>query len=203
MALIQGTRNLTIGEAMGGQETQQQFMEDSLLTSLRVAIPGVVDEFFPDMGTVNVQPVIMEWVKTSIFSSEAVALPLLQDVPVCFPQAGGYRITFPIKKGDECLVIFADMCIDSWWQNGGKDANGNILPQTQAEVRRHDLSDGFAIMAPSSLPTMLNKSINTESMVIEGEGTILVNGVDLNRFFNHTHTVRIGDNTYTSSVPNY
>ncbi|MGU0160079.1 Gp138 family membrane-puncturing spike protein [Escherichia coli] len=24
-----------------------------------------------------------------------------------------------MKAGDECLVIFADRCIDFWWQNGG------------------------------------------------------------------------------------
>jgi hypothetical protein len=43
----------------------------------------------------------------------------------------------PVKNGDECLVIFADMCIDAWWSNGGI--------QNQIERRRHDLSDAICI----------------------------------------------------------
>ena len=46
-------------------------------------------------------------------------------------------MTFPIKTGDECLVVFACRAIDVWWQSGGV--------QPPAETRMHDLSDGFVI----------------------------------------------------------
>lgn len=46
-------------------------------------------------------------------------------------------MTFPIKKDDECLVIFSDLSIDNWWESG------NV--QNPVEQRRHDLSDGMAI----------------------------------------------------------
>ena len=54
------------------------------------------------------------------------------------PRAGGYVLGFAPQVGDECLVVFADCCIDSWWQSGSV--------QSQADSRRHDLSDGFAIL---------------------------------------------------------
>jgi hypothetical protein len=66
-------------------------------------------------------------------------IPVLEDVPLCWPRAGGFNFIAPIKPGDEVLVFFADMCVDNWWQSGGL--------QPQAEIRRHDLSDGFAIPA--------------------------------------------------------
>lgn len=68
--------------------------------------------------------------------------PLLVDVPVVFPRGGGCTLTFPVKAGDECLVIFADRCIDFWWQNGGV--------QEPVDDRVHDLSDAFCIVGPQS-----------------------------------------------------
>ncbi|MFW8450019.1 Gp138 family membrane-puncturing spike protein, partial [Klebsiella pneumoniae] len=65
----------------------------------------------------------------------SVNLPLLVDVPVVFPRGGGCTLTFPVKPGDECLVIFADRCIDFWWQSGGI--------QEPVDERMHDLSDAF------------------------------------------------------------
>ncbi|EEO7834860.1 translation initiation factor IF-2 [Salmonella enterica] len=68
--------------------------------------------------------------------------PLLVDVPVVFPRGGGCTLTFPVKVGDECLVIFADRCIDFWWQNGGV--------QEPVDDRVHDLSDAVCIVGPQS-----------------------------------------------------
>jgi phage baseplate assembly protein gpV len=63
---------------------------------------------------------------------------------VFFPGGGGLTLTFPIKPGDECLVIFASRCIDAWWQQGGIKG--------QAELRMHDLSDGFIFAGVRSQP---------------------------------------------------
>lgn len=63
------------------------------------------------------------------------------------PRGGGFALTFPVAAGDECLVVFADACIDSWWQSGGV--------QNQAEKRRHDLSDGIVIPGLWSQPNKL------------------------------------------------
>ena len=69
------------------------------------------------------------------------------DVPVMFPRGGGYVLTFPVQKDDECLVVFSDMCIDAWFSLGGI--------QNQIEKRRHDLSDAIAILGLWSQPKKL------------------------------------------------
>ena len=65
----------------------------------------------------------------------------------------------PIQPGDECLVVFADMCIDAWWQSGGI--------QNQIDRRRHDLSDGFAICGfksqPNTVPGYSGSSVQIKS----------------------------------------
>ena len=97
--------------------------------------------------TCVVQPTIKILVRQSDGTQVATQIPVLRDVPIVFPCAGGFAITLPIQQGDEVLVIFASRCIDGWWQNGGV--------QNQAEFRLHDLSDGFAIPGPQSLPNVL------------------------------------------------
>ena len=112
------------------------------------SIPGIVDSVNLDAQTLSVQPSIQGIVLDEESNATNVNLPLCVDVPIVWPRAGGFSLTFPIKQGDEVLIVFASRCIDSWWQNGGVGS--------QAELRMHDLSDGFAMLAPTSQPKKLS-----------------------------------------------
>lgn len=114
------------------------------LSSTWTALPGEIESFDAEAQTVVVQPTIQAEVTAQDGSTSLATLPLLLDCPVQFPRGGDGTITFPVKKGDECLVVFSSRCIDAWWQNSGV--------QPQAELRMHDLSDGFAILGFSSKP---------------------------------------------------
>lgn len=119
-----------------------QIAIQSGLAGAWTALPGIVQSFDPDAVTVTVQPAIQGVVTRPDGSTVAVNLPLLPDVPVMFPRGGGATLTFPVKDGDECLVVFSSRCIDAWWQSGGV--------QIPMESRMHDLSDGFALVGPMS-----------------------------------------------------
>lgn len=110
---------------------------DAGTKKLRCACPGIVQGFDAATQTVSVKLAIKEILKIDGNETE-VEIPMLVDVPVVMPRAGGFCLLMVPQSGDECLVIFSDMCIDSWYQSGGI--------QSQAERRRHDLSDGFAIL---------------------------------------------------------
>ncbi|NHB94369.1 phage baseplate assembly protein V [Photorhabdus cinerea] len=114
----------------------------ALSSQLRVAMPGIIQSFNAEAATCVVQPAIKSGIADPEGKATSVSLPLLVDVPVIFPRGGGVTLTFPVKAGDECLVIFADRCIDFWWQSGGV--------QEPADQRQHDLSDAFAIVGPQS-----------------------------------------------------
>jgi hypothetical protein len=92
-----------------------------------------------------------------------VTIPLLLDVPVLFPGAGGYALTYPVKAGDEGLVILASRCIDSWWTRGGV--------QAQAELRMHDLSDGFFLPGFRSNPRKLTGFSNSVIRMTTDDGS--------------------------------
>lgn len=113
-----------------------------LAQNLRVAMPGIIQSFDVKSVTAVVQPAI-RCVETDNNGNRTTRdYPLLTDVPVVFPRGGGCTLTFPVQAGDECLVIFADRCIDFWWQSGGV--------QEPVDDRMHDLSDAFAIVGPQS-----------------------------------------------------
>jgi len=126
---------------IGGEQQTAQAIAESLATQLRVAMPGIIQSFDPDAVTCTVLPAIRGIIPTQVGVNPS-DLPLLVDVPVIFPHGGGCTMTFPVKRGDECLLVFSDRCIDFWWQNGGV--------QEPVDPRQHDLSDAFAIIGPQS-----------------------------------------------------
>lgn len=143
--------------------TQLQIIKDAVnaaMANLWTCLPCEVLEYDADAVTVNVQPSIKIPVYLPDGEVETVELPMLLDVPVMFPCAGGFTITHPIQKGDECLVNFADRNIDLWWQSGGI--------QNPFDTRKHDLSDGFAFFRPQSQAKKIS-GISTTDLEIRND----------------------------------
>lgn len=126
-----------------------------LITAARMdmhtAMPGIIQSFDPVHMTCTVQSAIRGAIITPNGRAEAADLPLLVDCPVVFPGGGGYVLTYPLKPGDEALIIIAERCIDAWWQSGGV--------QAAAEYRLQDLSDGFVIPGPRSQPHVVTGGV--------------------------------------------
>lgn len=124
------------------------------------ALPGIIQSFDPAKMTVVVQPSIQALWRDPLGNQTWQTMPLCLDVPVMFPGGGGCTMTFPLMEGDECLLIFASRCIDAWWQSGGIGV--------QAEMRMHDLSDGFCLPGPRSQPRVLS-GISTSALQIRSD----------------------------------
>ena len=133
---------VALNSQLGSKEQADAQLAQAIMSAMRVSIPGIIQSFDPDAVTAVVQPAIKGAEQDESGAEVSVNLPLLVDVPVVFPRGGGCTLTFPVKEGDECLVIFADRCIDFWWQSGGI--------QEPVDGRMHDLSDAFCIVGPQS-----------------------------------------------------
>ncbi|WP_427150976.1 Gp138 family membrane-puncturing spike protein [Klebsiella pneumoniae] len=133
---------VALNSQLGSKEQADAHLAQAIMSAMRVSIPGIIQSFDPDAVTAVIQPAIKGVEHDASGAEVSVNLPLLVDVPVIFPRGGGCTLTFPVKAGDECLVIFADRCIDFWWQNGGI--------QEPVDERMHDLSDAFCIVGPQS-----------------------------------------------------
>ena len=136
---------MNIDEVIQQPGQKERFLKEDIFCNLHVAVPGEVVSYDSINRTVVVQPVIREW--DSIENP-----PLLTDVPVFFPGGASMGMTFTVEKGDECLVIMADRCIDSWLQSGGVS--------TPNVARVHSLSDGFAFVGFRSNPHKINGGKN-------------------------------------------
>lgn len=121
---------------------------NSLQGKIWTAIPAIITSINYQKYTVSCKPAIKGQITDENQNVTKVDLPLLVDVPIVMPHAGNWVLSFPIKVNDECLVVFSSRCIDAWWQSGGV--------QNPMEDRMHDLSDGFAVLAPFSQPFAKN-----------------------------------------------
>ena len=117
-------------------EITEGFLEQALETfrkeifdSLHVAMPGQVVAYDDSTGTATIQPAV----RRRDMDGNVVTAPVLNGVPVFLPTAD-----FVPQAGDQCMVIFADCCIDGWFDTGSA-----VVPPAK---RMHDLADGFAIV---------------------------------------------------------
>ena len=116
----------------------------SMQAGLWTALPAIVERFDAAKMTVDAQPAVSGRARDKDGVWQPIAMPKLLDCPVVFPGGGGATLTFPVKAGDECLVVFASRCIDGWWDQGGSPVPPSL--------RMHDLSDGFAFLGVRSRP---------------------------------------------------
>lgn len=146
---------------IGGEQQTAQAIADSVSTQMRVAMPGIIQSFDPDTVTCTVEVALR-----GIVGDGSTELKPLVDVPVIFPRGGGCTLTFPVKEGDECLLIFADRCIDFWWQSGGV--------QETVDPRQHDLSDAFAIVGPQSQAQKISNISTSAAQLRSDDGSAFV-----------------------------
>ncbi|HDZ1216308.1 Gp138 family membrane-puncturing spike protein [Klebsiella pneumoniae] len=142
----------------------------SVKKTLRVAMPGVIQSFDPENLTcvveISVFSVKPEGKSVDRLDVDNVFYPLILDAPVIFPRGGGVTLTFPVKEGDECLVVFADRCIDFWWQNG------NV--QNGSRGRMHDYSDAFVIPGPQSQAKKISGISTTAAQLRTDDGSAFI-----------------------------
>lgn len=104
----------------------------SAAADLHVSIPATVVRVELGRGLVDAQPLVKD-----IFEGQAASVPVITNVPIVWPGAGGFRLTFPIAVDDVVLLVFSDRSLDLWLEKGGE-----VDPK---DPRRHALSDAIAI----------------------------------------------------------
>lgn len=152
-------------ERYSDPEEALRVAQDGHQARIWTALPAIVQRFDADRMIAEVQPTVTGVRRKQDGRFEELRMPLLLDCPVVFPGGGGVTLTFPIKLGDEVLVVFASRCIDSWWQLGGV--------QGQAEQRMHDLSDGFVIPQVRSQPRRFTVSTAAAQLRTD-DGAVLI-----------------------------
>ena len=90
---------------------------DNRLAGVHTALIAKVENYNAEKQLVDVSPALIQSMRTLNGEWHKETLPLLCDVPVLFPRAGGFFISFPIKPGDFVQLIFNEVDIESWFEN--------------------------------------------------------------------------------------
>lgn len=83
------------------------------LLDVHTALIGRVQTYYSETQTADIEPVLKRTLSTIDGEIKQESLPLLIDVPIIFPSAGGFFVSFPVKPGDFVQIIFNEVSIDS------------------------------------------------------------------------------------------
>lgn len=108
-------------------------IQAKIAKNLKVALPGIIKkyDYKKQMADIELPPDVLS-------DGYTMKMPTLSGVPVLFPRCGGASITFPVKQGDGCLVVFLDRDSRQWFGGTPKEK-----PQTG---RAHSLNDAVAFV---------------------------------------------------------
>ncbi len=101
------------------------------LYDVHTALPGTIISYDSTLQKATIHPSL----KKSYLDGTTQEMPILNNVPVIFPRAGGASLTFPVVQGDTCLLLFIERSIDLW-----KSVGGVVAPD---DPRKFDLSDAL------------------------------------------------------------
>ena len=129
-----------------------------------IMMPGRILEYFPETQTATVRISVERTFDTSVSSSNRINRGLLEDVPVHTPSGGGWSLTFPIRVGDTCLIMFSQFGYDHWMfdnkDSAGIRTDGDPMPWTR---RRFSVADGFALVGFNPLPVAIQDYSSSNS----------------------------------------
>lgn len=126
---------------------------------IHTAVPAVITAFDAGSGLATVQPKA----KFKKPNGDTMDYPSVSGVPVVFPQSQNVTIAFPVKAGDNCLLVFGEKALDYWLYGKETDTELNF-----------DLSNAIAI---PSLSTTGNAAMQTacaeDAAVVQAGGVVL------------------------------
>ena len=163
--------------------------------NIHVSMIGKIESYNPQTNRASITPVgtmtCPDW--------QELQYPTIHNVPIQYPCGNGGKsgVTFPVKQGDTCIIIFADHQIENFLSGEKSD-----------DMRNHSMNDAYAIptLFSDSVPTlksnpngvcMFNNGslvvLNSSSMTINltdgtsvsiGGGDLVVNGISV---VHHVH----------------
>jgi len=138
---------------------------------------------------------------TEKLTSELVDYPPIQDCPLIVLGGGSARLTFPVKEGDQCILLHNDRDIDNWFN--GSTSSPNSTPIL------HGFSECVALIGPNNLNTAIENYDPERALITNGtvkngihpvnNKLVLTNGVSLNDLLQNLCT-QLQDLTFQLSI---
>ncbi len=135
---------------------------DSRIAGVHTSLPGRIEEYDHETQKARVQPLI----KKKYLDGRVESLPAVDHVPVIWPRTTGVggacvSFTFPVRKGDLCLLFFTERALENWLTLGGEQEPG--------DSRKYDLTDAVALMGLSPF-SLKSKAENNDDVLLTYSG---------------------------------
>lgn len=132
-------------------------------------------------ATVNYTKTFFQW-NPQINATTPVQInyPILMMCPVICLGGGTAALTFPIRPGDECLVLFNDRSLDNWFQSG------TVGPVNSP--RLHSISDGIILVGLRNSQKVISSYDTTRAVLRNNQAEVGV-GPTLIKIANNTTTL--------------
>lgn len=152
---------------MTAQDTKTSDIVESRIASklhyMHTAIPAKVTTYDPLTNTCFAKPVV----KTALRDDNGDIIyedwPEIPFIPVCFPRAGDFVLTFPIAEGDYVLLVFSEASTAEW-----RDSGDFSEPW---DLRR--FSSGYPLAIPGAFPPASPLSSSPTDVAARGAGIVL------------------------------
>lgn len=134
-----------------------KYTNNSILQKLNCIKPAIVQSFDAESLTVNVQIAEKKIIGINKDGTNKVADYPEIKAKICYACP---FITYPIEQGQECLLLFSDREIESWFITG--------QAQTPSYTRMHSITDAFAIFGIRSIPQMIQIASDALNLFYKG-----------------------------------
>ncbi|ATN93402.1 hypothetical protein [Pseudoalteromonas phage J2-1_QLiu-2017] len=134
-------------------------LEDGMFT----ALPATIVQYDPETQTATVSPPLYEHYADGV----SIPLPEIDGVPVIFPASNNCALTFPIKEGDEVLLINIARDFQEYWETATNPSAGS----TQ---RYNDYNDMVAMVGWRSKINSLKSITDGLRLYMDGVGGLEV-----------------------------
>lgn len=94
------------------------------LLDVHTALPGIVKKYDASKGVCDVQPAVKRALEREDGTIATESLPVIPNVRVCWPGAGGYELHFPLAAGDTVWLMFAEADMQKWESTGQESPPG-------------------------------------------------------------------------------
>jgi len=149
-------------------EIIRRAMEASRLQTHTCA-PGQVVSYDGALQTCSVRPAVLNQRYDSETDPEFEAMPVLEDVPVCWLSGGGFFIHMPLAANDPCMIHFCEEDPAIWFEKA------EIAPPRT--LRRHGLH-AWVVPGCRPKPDVIG-SVGAGMTLGQDGGTLITIGEDI------------------------
>lgn len=137
---------------------------DYRLLGVHTALPARVESYDAASQKISAKPLVRALTPTADGGELNESVPIINDVPVVFPRAGGFFISLPVQQGDHVLLIFNERSVDKFIAGEGDEVD-------PIDPRDHDLSDAVALVGFYPFSKSLADAISANLVLGKEAGT--------------------------------